>query len=122
MKRLICIALSAHWLLLSAAACAHMAGSAHHPSESMHVHSAAEPHHQSADFHHELADEFSGEHDSAPSGAQPAPEHSSDVHCFTLIPSADGLPGAVSQVALYARYESQLAANPLSPPVPPPDL
>ena len=85
----------------------------------MHVHSAPDPHHQSADFHHEFADELPGEHDSAPSAAQ---EHSSDVHCFTLILSEDALPGAVSQVALYARYQSHLSARALSPPVPPPDL
>lgn len=88
----------------------------------MHVHSAPDPHHQSADFHHEFPDELPGEHDSAPSGAQPAQDHSSDVHCFTLILSEDALPGAVSQVALYARYQSPLCAHALSPPVPPPDL
>ena len=88
----------------------------------MHVHSAPDPHHQSADFHHEFADELPGEHDAAPSAAQPAQDHSSDVHCFTLILSAYGLPGAVGQGALYARYPSPLSANALSPPVPPPDL
>lgn len=88
----------------------------------MHVHSAPDPHHQSADFLQELPDELPGAHDSAPSGAQPAQDHSSDVHCFTLILSEDALPDTVSQVALYARYQSPLCAHALSPPVPPPDL
>ena len=88
----------------------------------MHVHSAPDPHHQSADFHHEFPDELPGEHDAAPSGAEPAQDHSSDVHCFTLILSEYGLPGAASQVALYARYPSSLSVHALSPPVPPPDL
>ena len=128
-KKLICIVLSVHWLALSAAACAHMAGSPHDPSESVHVHSAPDPHHgahydahydvhkESADFHHE----FPGDHDSAPAGSEPSPDRSSEVHCFTLIPSEGGPPGAFSQAACYARYESLLSANALAPPVPPPD-
>ena len=121
MKKLICIVLSVHWLALSAAACAHMAGSPHDPSESVHVHSAPDPHYDAhkecADFHHE----FPGDHDSAPAGSEPPPDRSSEVHCFTLILSEGGLPGAFSQAACYARYESLLSANALAPPVPPPD-
>lgn len=124
-KKLICIVLSVHWLALSAAAGAHMAGSPHDPSESVHVHSAPDPHHgahydaheEPADFHHE----FPGDHDSASAGSEPSPDRSSEVHCFTLILSEGDLPGAFSQAACYARYESLLAANALAPPVPPPD-
>lgn len=101
-----------------------MAGSPHDPSESVHVHSAPDshhsapdPHHQSADFHHE----FPGDHDQAPAGSEPSQDRSSEVHCFTLILSEGGLPGAFSQAACYARYESLLSAHALAPPVPPPD-
>lgn len=126
MKKLICIVLSVHWLALSAAACAHMAGSPHDPSESVHVHSAPDPHHSAPapahyDAHKECADESPGDHDSAPAGSDPSPDRSSEVHCFTLILSEGGLPGAFSQAAGYARYESLLSANALAPPVPPPD-
>ena len=137
-KKLICTVLSVHWLALSAIACAHMAGSHHDAFESMHVHSAPDFHHEHKNAHEPsdaldepeseaglAASAFSsaGDHDSAPaeSGPEPSQDRSSDVHCFTLIMSEGGLPGVVSQVASYTRYESHLAANAVSPPVPPPD-